>query len=294
VFFIKKVVFFRTFIEKLHFFLYNIHIESGDNMARRSPQDKENKLFFSAKFNELLSLHNKKQVDIHRDLNIPKSTITGYVKGSSLPTMGNLQKIADYFGVLKSDIDLRFKNKDDSTNDGLKLHLLSNFSKLEITRQQKVVNFSSDQLKQQTYEKNHTTKILPINETISDHDNEVYYTDDLLGAVSAGTGEWLDEVSPERVKLNTKPPKHDFSLRVNGNSMEPLFDDEQIIFVDKVDDPSQILSNQIVIAVLNGEAYVKKIVLEGGTCKLVSLNKDYTDILVKPSDEFYIRGVVVF
>ena len=88
-------------------------------MARKSPQDKENKQFFSARFNELLSLHNKKQVDVHRDLNIPKSTITGYVKGTSLPTMGNLQKIADYFGVLKSDIDLRFKYKDDASYDGL-------------------------------------------------------------------------------------------------------------------------------------------------------------------------------
>lgn len=263
-------------------------------MARRSPQDKENKLFFSAKFNELLSLHNKKQVDIHRDLNIPKSTITGYVKGTSLPTMGNLQKIADYFGVLKSDIDLRFKNKDNLTDDGLEFHLLSNFSKLETTRQQKVVDFSSNQLKQQIYEKNHTAKILPINETSSDYDDKVYYTDDLLGAVSAGTGEWLDEVSPERVRLSTKPPKHDFSLRVNGNSMEPLFDDGQIIFINKIDEPSQVLSNQIVIAELNGEAYVKKIVLEGNSCRLVSLNKDYADILVKPSDEFYIRGVVVF
>jgi hypothetical protein len=43
-------------------------------------------------------------------LSIPKSTLTGYVQGTSLPTAGNVQKLADYFNVKKSDLDLRFAN----------------------------------------------------------------------------------------------------------------------------------------------------------------------------------------
>ena len=53
-----------------------------------------------------------RQIDIHNDLEIPKSTITGYVKGRSMPTSGNLQKLADYLGVKKSHLDLRFLNND--------------------------------------------------------------------------------------------------------------------------------------------------------------------------------------
>lgn len=222
-------------------------------------------------------------------LDFKYSTVLDWLNAKTYPRIDKIEKMANFFGIEKADL---VEEKD--SLHSIRSELLTSFDKLETTRQQKVVDFSSNQLKQQIYEKNHTAKILPINETSSDYDDKVYYTDDLLGAVSAGTGEWLDEVSPERVRLSTKPPRHDFSLRVNGNSMEPLFDDGQIIFINKIDEPSQVLSNQIVIAELNGEAYVKKIVLEGNSCRLVSLNKDYADILVKPSDEFYIRGVVVF
>lgn len=259
-------------------------------MARKSPQDKENKQFFSAKFNELLSLHNKKQIDVHRDLNIPKSTITGYVKGTSLPTMGNLQKIADYFGVLKSDIDLRFKNSDDSTSDGLELHLLSNFSKLQKNRQQNVVDYSSNQLKVQLQEEN--AKVISINEAKDRYQTE--YPVELLGYVSAGTGEYLQDWKPEEILVDNTPDKYDYALKINGNSMEPLFADGQIIFVVEVTNESLFdLSNRIVVADLNGEAYVKKLVVKHDELRLVSLNKEYKDKIVTENDAFYVRGIVV-
>lgn len=259
-------------------------------MARKSPQDKENKQFFSARFNELLSLHNKKQVDVHRDLNIPKSTITGYVKGTSLPTMGNLQKIADYFGVLKSDIDLRFKNKDDASDDGLEFHLLSNFSKLQKNRQQNVVAYSSKQLKEQLQEEN--AKVISIKEAKDRYQTE--YPVELLGYVSAGTGEYLQDWKPEEILVDNTPDKYDYALKVNGNSMEPLFADGQIIFVLKVTNENLFdLSNRIVVADLNGEAYVKKLVVRHDELRLVSLNKKYEDKIVTENDAFYVRGIVV-
>lgn len=259
-------------------------------MARKSPQDKENKQFFSARFNELLSLHNKKQVDVHRDLNIPKSTITGYVKGTSLPTMGNLQKIADYFGVLKSDIDLRFKNKDDASDDGLEFHLLSNFSKLQKNRQQNVVAYSSNQLKEQLQEEN--AKVISIKEVKDRYQTE--YPVELLGYVSAGTGEYLQDWKPEEILVDNTPDKYDYALKINGNSMEPLFADGQIIFVLKVTNENLFdLSNRIVVADLNGEAYVKKLVVRHDELRLVSLNKEYEDKIVTENDTFYVRGIVV-
>lgn len=259
-------------------------------MARKSPQDKENKQFFSAKFNELLSLHNKKQVDVHRDLNIPKSTITGYVKGTSLPTMGNLQKIADYFGVLKSDIDLRFKNKDDASDDGLEFHLLSNFSKLQKNRQQNVVAYSSKQLKEQMQEEN--TKITSIEEA-KDH-YQIKYPVELLGSVSAGTGEYLQDWKPEEILVDNIPDEYDYALKVNGDSMEPLFADGQIIFVIKVTNENLFeLSNRIIVADLNGDAFVKKIVVKPDELRLVSLNKEYEDKIVTEDDDFKVTGIVV-
>ena len=53
--------------------------------------------------------------------------------------------------------------------------------------------------------------------------------------------------------------------------------------------------NQIVIAELNGNAYVKKIAFDGdrNSCRLISLNKKYADIIVKSDDSFKVIGVVV-
>lgn len=254
-------------------------------MVKSSPQSDKNKLYFSSKLNELLNLNNKKQIDLHRDLNIPKSTITGYVKGTSLPTMGNLQKIADYFNVLKSDIDLRFKIANDNSEDGLKLSLLSKYEKLNTENKKKVVDYADNRLKDQMRQ----SKIHPINET-----DNVYYVD-VLGAVSAGTGEWLTDEQHEEITVNNEPPIHDFALRVNGDSMIPLFSDGQIIYVNKIDDLDMVRNEQIVIAELNGDAFVKKIVFDNNrkSCKLISLNKEYKPIDVTSDDEFKISGVVV-
>lgn len=74
-----------------------------------TPQEIETRKKISENINRLISEKGVTQADIHRHTEIPKSTLTGYVKGTSTPTAGNIQKIADYFGVMKSDIDPRFK-----------------------------------------------------------------------------------------------------------------------------------------------------------------------------------------
>ncbi|MCZ0743557.1 XRE family transcriptional regulator [Ligilactobacillus sp. UO.C109] len=254
-------------------------------MVKSSPQSDKNKLYFSSKLNELLHLNNKKQIDLHRDLNIPKSTITGYVKGTSLPTMGNLQKIADYFNVLKSDIDLRFKIANDNNEGGLKLSLLAKYKKLNTENKKKVVDYADNRLKDQMRQ----SKIHPINE----NDNTHYV--DVLGSVSAGTGEWLTDEQHEEVMVNNVPPAHDFALRVNGDSMTPTFSDGQIIYVNKIYDTEEVRNNQFVIAELNGDSYVKKIVFDDNrkNCRLISLNKKYADIKLKKSADFKIVGVVI-
>lgn len=89
-------------------------------MAKADPQDKDNRIQFSNKLRGLLNLRNKKQIDLHRDLGIPKSTITGYVKGTSLPSPETSQKIADYFNVPRSELDPRFKPHRASKEDDLK------------------------------------------------------------------------------------------------------------------------------------------------------------------------------
>ena len=77
-------------------------------MSKNSPQDIKNREIFSQNLNRIMKNKGFRQIDLHNNLGIPKSTITGYVKGYSMPTLGNIQKIADYLNVKKSDLDPRF------------------------------------------------------------------------------------------------------------------------------------------------------------------------------------------
>lgn len=77
-------------------------------MSKNSPQDIKNREIFSQNLNRIMKEKGVRQIDLHNNLGIPKSTITGYVKGYSMPTLGNIQKIADYLNVKKSDLDPRF------------------------------------------------------------------------------------------------------------------------------------------------------------------------------------------
>ncbi|MYZ69822.1 helix-turn-helix domain-containing protein [Lactobacillus salivarius] len=251
-----------------------------------TPQDKEYKKVISATLNELLQLSGKKQIDITRQTGIPASTLTGYFKGTRLPSPVNVQKLADFFNVLKSDVDPRFKKISESDTDGLRIRLLSKYEKLNTENKKKVVDYADNKLKDQKRQQN---KIHPINE----NDNTYYV--DVLGSVSAGTGEWLTDEQHEEVMVNNEPPAHDFALRVNGDSMTPTFSDGQIIYVNKIYDTDEVRNNQFVIAELNGDSYVKKIVFDDDrkNCRLISLNKRYADIEIKKSDDFKIVGVII-
>ena len=251
-----------------------------------TPQDKEYKKVISATLNELLQLSGKKQIDITRQTGIPASTLTGYFKGTRLPSPVNVQKLADFFNVLKSDVDPRLKKISESDTDGLRIRLLSKYEKLNTENKKKVVDYADNKLKDQKRQQN---KIHPINE----NDNTYYV--DVLGSVSAGTGEWLTDEQHEEVMVNNEPPAHDFALRVNGDSMTPTFSDGQIIYVNKIYDTEEVRNNQFVIAELNGNSYVKKIVFDNNRkdCQLISLNKEYNPINVTKDDDFKIVGLVV-
>lgn len=74
-----------------------------------TPQEIENRKKISDNINKLIAEKGVSQVDIHNHTKIPRSTLTGYVKGTSTPNAGNIQKLADFFHVKKSEIDPRFK-----------------------------------------------------------------------------------------------------------------------------------------------------------------------------------------
>lgn len=213
----------------------------------------------------LRNSHGYTQDDLAKLLGYSKQTISNWETGLKTPRMGAIQKLADIFKVNKSYIIDGVKNPD---------KLFSIYEQLNDERKNNVYNYANDQLEEQN-----KVVQMPTTNTVG-----------VYGAVSAGTGEYLTDNQPEEVDYNGTVPEHDFAVTVNGDSMTPLFDDKQIIFVKK---EQEARSGQIVIADYDGQAYVKKFVADDNGCRLVSLNKKYNDMPVNEQHEFSIFGIVI-
>lgn len=256
--------------------------------GKLTPQDIEYMKTISVNINRLLNEQNKKQIDITRETKIPPSTLTGYVKGTSLPIPGNVQKIADYFGVLKSDIDPRFKsNKQINTSkndidDSLISQINTKVTKLHKARQKKVLIYTDKQLEEQKAEENNYNTV--------DEPQIIYYTYNYYDQpASAGTGQYLNDVQVEQIELPVDIDA-DFVVPIYGDSMEPDYHSGDYVFVKL----SVELSNgDIGVFEYYGDAYIKELVINDSGAYLHSLNPKYDDILVDIDSDFRIIGEVV-
>ncbi len=109
---------------------------------------------------------------------------------------------------------------------------------------------------------------------------------------SAGNGQFLDSSHYEMMDFpaGVVPPDSTFCVRVSGDSMEPKFYDQDVVFVKQM---PVINSGEIGVFVLNDEGFIKKYVCEGENCSLVSLNPAYEPIVLKKSDRLKLLGKVV-
>ena len=112
-----------------------------------------------------------------------------------------------------------------------------------------------------------------------------------LQPASAGTGQWLDDDLAEEMEVDDAvPARAEFGVRLAGDSMSPRFADGQIVWARKA---AQAENGEIVLCVLNGQGYCKKLKYDADGVYLVSLNPAYEPIPVQENDEFRIAGVVV-
>lgn len=74
--------------------------------------DDEQKKIFSRNLNKYISLNQKQQKDVARDLGINTTTLNMWCNGNSMPNVGKIQKLADYFRIGKSDLTDEKENSD--------------------------------------------------------------------------------------------------------------------------------------------------------------------------------------
>ncbi|HEM5176763.1 TPA: helix-turn-helix transcriptional regulator [Streptococcus suis] len=244
--------------------------------GKLTPQEIELMSVISANINRYLTEQNKKQIDLSRGTGIPPSTLTGYVKGTSLPIPGNVQKIADYFGLKKSDIDPRFKSTIPSATP-------------------KTVSDDVLRLDRDLYSNNHKSWIRYGNELLDKQNTvsepqAIYFTYNYYDQpASAGTGQYLNDVQVEQIELPVNV-KADFVVPIYGDSMEPEYQSGDYIFVKLSVDLSD---GDIGVFEYYGDAYIKQLIINEDGAFLHSLNEKYNDIKIDKDSDFRIIGEVV-
>ncbi|WP_214614741.1 helix-turn-helix domain-containing protein [Streptococcus mitis] len=226
------------------------------------------------------------QKELAKEVGITPSTMTDYMKLRSAPSFGVIQKLSDYFGVKKSDIDTTFK--EESTNslpdtpDLLTQQITDKVVQLTPDNKKIVLRTSEELLKKQNEEE---TKINEVSEKIV----QLYGYDYYDHATSAGTGQYLNDVRVEQIELPIDVDA-DFVIPIKGDSMEPDYHDGDLVFIQ-----TSVDLNDGVIGVFNynGEAYIKQLVIDTEQAYLHSLNPDYKDMPITPETDFRIIGEVV-
>ena len=200
-------------------------------------------------------------------INIPYTTVRSILERGLLNAkVENVIRIADELNMRAEDMLLL------SEKENLNKDLYFYFEKLTKDSKLKVIDFVKSKLDEQNI--------------VSDNVVQFPTTLPLDAVVAAGTGEWQDDNFKEEIEYTGQIPNHDYVVRVNGDSMLPLFEDNQILFIRKTND---VRDGQIIVCTLNNETYVKKIMGN----RLVSLNKKYDDIKINEYDDFSVVGVVV-
>ena len=232
------------------------------------------------------------QKELAKEVGITPSTMTDYMKLRSAPSFGVIQKLADFFGIKKSDIDTTFKEEKSTFPSSIPLPnfdprqaiLLSNYSKLNDTLKNKLLATSETLLAEEQ------GKVIDISEKRAKYDARKRISLSVPGKVSAGTGYWQEDDYDTMVDFYADdiPDEKDYDTVavVVGHSMEPKIKNGDFLFIKLKD---QVDLNKIGIFQVDGENYVKKL---KNDC-LESLNKDYDNIPITADTDFRTIGEVV-
>ncbi|MCP9060426.1 MULTISPECIES: XRE family transcriptional regulator [unclassified Streptococcus] len=217
--------------------------------------------------------------ELARRVGIAKSTMSRYFnKTREFP----LNKADDFARIFNITPEFLLGIQKESKE---RPEILTIYNQLEEPRQEKVLDFASAQLDEQE-----SSKVVSIFEKVS---NEDYIIDYVEGLVAAGHGTFQEDNLHMEVKLRAEdvPEEYDTIAKVAGDSMEPLIEDNDLLFIKVT---SQVDINSIGIFQVNGKNFVKKLKRDyDGSWYLQSLNSGYEEIHLSENDDIRTIGEVV-
>ena len=203
---------------------YNVQEEQRENaVGRRIAQLREEKGLSLADFSARLR---------SMGISLDRTTLGKWEKGNSTPNAYQLIAVSKLFGVDSPDFFTARPPRTVLNTEGMK----------------KVESYREDLIASGKYSNKPLTVITGIR----------YRTMRIAEIpVSAGPGAWLDSDSFEEVQVpeDMIPDGAEFGVRISGRSMEPVFHDGQIAWVQQC---ATLQPGEVGVMVYDGEGYIKR------------------------------------
>ena len=223
---------------------------------------------------DLLERKGLKQSDLCSYININTSTMTNWKNRKTDPPAKYIIPICEFLDISPYRL-LTGKEKSSPTDLTADEQELLTYYK-DLTKREKRIILETAE----TFSELHKTALKEPKNTIFIE----YYS----LPVSAGTGVYLDDCDRDMLEVEETPltVQANFALRIAGNSMEPVYHDGDMVLIES---QPTVDIGETGIFIVNGEGFIKKF---GGN-KLISLNSDYSDIILNEDDSVYCRGKVI-
>ena len=244
----------------------------------------ENKEIFA---NNLSFYMEQKGVDrntLCADLDLKYTTVRDWLKGITYPRIGKIELLANYFKINKSDL-IENKTATAQVSDFLLEEITNVARKLNAENKKIILRTSEDLLDEQ--EKRRKAKINEVSEVISLYQVEI--VSETAAACGFNYGFGYDDTDRENIEVDEQPPRHDIATKVSGDSMQPDYQDGDILYL--VDKGLTTYNGDLAVIAYGDRSYFKKIYTENGRLRLVSLNDKYEDIILDfpPAEDTHIK-----
>ena len=197
------------------------------------------------------------------ELDFKYTTVLDWVNAKTYPRIDKIEIMANFFGIQKSDL---VEDKPQTEPKAI--------DQLTAENKKKALAYINTLLKEQ-----HATIEEP----------QQTYQIKAVSALAAGHGFPYDDYDISTVTVANKPPRHDIASRVRGDSMLPVYEDGDVVYL--VDKGFSRYDGEVCAVVVDDQTYIKKVYLEPGGLRLVSINPAYPDKFIDfpPSGDTHIK-----
>ncbi|WP_174851364.1 XRE family transcriptional regulator [Streptococcus suis] len=239
--------------------------------------EKELAIYIGQRIKDFRLSRNMTQKELAKRIGMGDTTIANYEKGFRSPKKDTLFDLADVFGV---SIDDLFPQRTPTTPPNSLIEQISD-KVVQLTEKGKkdVLRFTSELL-----EREEADRIIQEEPLF-----KIYFR----SAAKAGPkGYGYDDYDADFAYTNQEPPRYDVATKVDGDSMNPDYQDGDILYLR--DYGASHYNGDECVVVIDDKSYFKRLYTTENGLKLVSTNPDkdtYPDISIDfpPSDGSHIK-----